>query len=111
MLTPFAAPMPLAATEAWTGGDWTLYVVLPLVLLVAGVVLYLLGRRDHAEATKLLAGFGGPPGSLDVGAQVGFGVENNRATVLAAQRKMLWGAILGGVGLIWLVVSLIIALV
>lgn len=109
MLKPFA-PMPMAATEAWTGGDWTLYVVLPLILLIVGVVLYVLGRKQHAEAVRIKAGFGGPPGSLDVGSDLGFGIDSNRQAVLSAQRKMLWGGILGGIGLIWLIVSLVLRL-
>ena len=111
MLSPLASPMPMAAAESWTGGDWTLDVVLPLILIAAGVVLYLMGRRAHDEAVRVKAGFGGPPGSLDVGSDLGFGIEDNRGAVLAAQRKMLWGGVLGGIGLIWLVTSLIMRLV
>lgn len=110
MLQPYAS-LPTAATDAWTGGDWALHVVLPLLLLAAGVVLYLLGRKAHAEAVRIKAGFGGPPGSLDVGSDLGFGVDGNREAVLSAQRKMLWGGILAGVGAIWLVVSLVLRLV
>ena len=109
MQTPLA-PLPLATTESWSGSDWMLYVVLPLLLIVAGAVLYLRGRRAHGEATRIKAGFGGPPGSLDIGAEVGFGVEDNRAAVLSAQRTMLWGAVLAGVGLIWLAVALLVRL-
>ena len=63
MLQPYAS-LPTAATDAWTGGDWALHVVLPLLLLAAGVVLYLLGRKAHAEAVRIKAGFGGPPGAV-----------------------------------------------
>ncbi|MFX0538112.1 hypothetical protein ACQBAT_03200 [Ornithinimicrobium sp. Y1847] len=90
--------------------DLLLYVVLPLVLAVLGAVLLLRGRAMYREATRLRAGFGGPPGSIDVGTELGFGVEDNRAAILAAQRRMLWGGILGGIGAIWAVVGLIMLL-
>lgn len=91
------------------GSDWLVYVVLPLLLVLAGAFLYLRGRAEHREATRLRGGFGGPPGSLDIGTELGFGVENNRSAILSARRQMLWGGILGGVGLIWLVVGLLTA--
>ena len=111
MLSPFTAPLRAAADAGWSGVDWMLYVVLPVILVLAGAALYVAGRREHAEAVRIKAGFGGPPGSLDIGSDLGFGVENNRGRVLAAQRKMLWGGILAGIGLIWLVVSLVMRLV
>ena len=105
------APLVTAASEdRLVGSDWLVYVILPVLLILAGGYLYLRGRAAHREATRLRSGFGGPPGSADIGTELGFGVENNRATVLAAQRQMLWGGILGGVGLVWLVVGLLVAL-
>ncbi|AXH97327.1 hypothetical protein [Ornithinimicrobium avium] len=90
---------------------WTLGVVLPLLLLVVGVLLFLRGRAAMDEATRPRAGFGGPPGSLDIGTELGFGVEEARESVLAAHRLRLWGLVLVGVAVLWLVVALIVALV
>lgn len=104
--------LPAATVEqGLAGSDWLVYVILPLLLLLAGGFLHLRGRAEHREATRLRGGFGGPPGSLDIGTELGFGVENNRGKVLAAQRQMLWGGILAAVGALWLVVGLILALV
>lgn len=92
--------------------DWILLVVLPLLLLAAGVVLLLRGRSALAEARRLKAGFGGPPGSHDIGLEVGLSdPEQERRELLGAQRQVLWGWILLGAGLIWLVVALITRLV
>lgn len=90
---------------------WTLGVIVPLVLLVVGVVLFLRGRSALEEASRVRAGFGGPPGSLDIGTELGFGVEEGRQAVLAAQRLRLWGLVLVGVAVVWLLVALIVALV
>ena len=59
---------------------------------------------------RIRGGFGGPPGSLDVGTEIGFGVDpdEHRAALLAARRQQLWGAVLGGAGLLWLVVALLV---
>lgn len=106
-----ATPLPMqAADEAWTTTDWVLGVVLPILLLAVGVILYLRGRSAYDEATRVKAGFGGPPGSLDVGTELGFGIEENRKERLAAQRLKLWGLVLAAVGLVWLVISLFVAL-
>lgn len=91
--------------------DWTLGVIVPLVLLAVGVVLFLRGRSALEEANRIKAGFGGPPGSLDIGTELGFGVEENRKAVLSAERLRLWGLVLVGVAVVWLLVSLIVALV
>jgi hypothetical protein len=102
--------LPAAASEpGLAGSDWLVYVVLPLLLVLAGAFLFLRGRAEHRRATRLRGGFGGPPGSLDIGTELGFGVENTRSEILSARRQMLWGAILGGIGLIWLVVGLVAA--
>ncbi len=82
--------------------------VVSTALLVAGVVLFLRGRAALAEASGVRAGFGGPPGSLDIGTELGFGVERHREEVLSAQRTRLWGVVLGVVGLVGLVVSIVL---
>lgn len=90
---------------------WTLGVIVPLALLVVGVVLFLRGRAALEEANRVQAGFGGPPGSLDIGTELGFGVEENRRAVLTAHRLRLWGLVLVGVAVVWLLIALIVALV
>ena len=89
--------------------DWVLMVVLPLLLIAAGVVLYLRGRAALRGARAIRGGFGGPPGSADIGLDVGLAgdPDRQRTEVLGAQRQMLWGGVLGAVGLVWLVVALI----
>lgn len=113
MLMPLLLAPQSATTTAqggWGAADWTLGVVVPLVLLAAGVFLYLRGRAAHQDATRIKGGFGGPPGSLDIGTELGFGVEENRKEVLAAQRLKLWGLVLVGVAVVWLLVTLIVAI-
>ena len=88
--------------------DWILLVVLPLLLVGAGVVLLLRGRAALAEASRIKGGFGGPPGSHDIGLEVGLAdPERERKELLGAQRQVLWGWILLGAGVIWLAVALI----
>lgn len=82
--------------------------VVSIVLLVVGVVLFLRGRAALEEATRVKSGFGGPPGSLDIGTELGFGVEEHRQELLSAQRTRLWGLVLGAVGLVALVVTLVL---
>lgn len=111
MSTHLLSPLRSAVVDdGWSAGDWVLGVALPLLLLVVGAVLYLRGRAAHGEATRVRAGFGGPPGSLDVGTELGFGVEDNRRAVLAAQRLKLWGLLLVAVALVWTLVTLVVAL-
>ena len=98
-------------SKAWTG----IAAIAALVLTVAavggfGAFLYARGRAAHEEATRIKGGFGGPPGSLDVGTELGFGVEDSSAARLSATRTKLWGLILLAVGLLWLAVGLLTAL-
>lgn len=95
-----------------SASDWVLLVVLPVLLLAAGVLL-LRGRVALADARRIKGGFGGPPGSHDIGLGVGFDVDpqQERAAVLAAQRQVLWGWILVAVAVVWLLVALLTLLV
>ena len=99
-----------ASGDSWSAGDWTLGVVLPLVLVAVGVLLYVRGRAAHADATRIRAGFGGPPGSHDVPTEQGLGGEDDRARRLAAQRTKLWGLLLVLAGMVWLLVASVVAL-
>jgi hypothetical protein len=107
LLTPSRTAV---ADGSWSGADWALGVVLPLLVLAAGVVLLLRGRAALSEATRIRAGFGGPPGTGDVGTEMGLGAEDHRRQVLAAQRLRLWGLVLVVVGVLWLLVTLVVAL-
>lgn len=107
LLTPSRAA---ATTDAWSAGDWALGVGLPLLLVAVGVVLYVRGRAASAEATRVRAGFGGPPGTHDVATGQGLGVEDDRARRLAAQRLRLWGLLLVLAGMVWLLVASVVAL-
>jgi hypothetical protein len=110
MLMPANVLAASTADGGLAGTDWLVVVVLPLLLVLAGGFLLLRGRAEHQQATRLRGGFGGPPGSLDIGTELGFGVENARGEILAARRQMLWGAVLAGAGLLWLVIGLVVAL-
>lgn len=95
----------------WGGADWVLRVVIPAVLLAVGLGIFLRGRSALSQSQRLRGGFGGPPGSMDVGTELGFEVDEDLgATTLGAQRQMLWGGVLGGLGAIWLVVTLLTTL-
>ena len=104
------APLPLLATEAWSTGDGLLRVAVPLLLRVVGVLLLVRGRAALARTREVRAGFGGPPGSTDVGGPEGFGTQERRTAELSARRTVLWGGLLGGVGAVWLLVTLLTAL-
>ena len=104
------APLPLLATEAWSTGDWVLRVAVPLLLLVVGMLLLVRGRAALARTRELRAGFGGPPGSSDVGSADGFGAEEHRSAELSARRTVLWGGLIAGVGAVWLLVTLLTTL-
>lgn len=105
-----AAPLPLMAPGTWATGDWLLRVGVPLALLVVGVLLLVRGRSGLAEARRVRSGFGGPPGSSDVGTEDGFGAEGDRAAELSARRTVLWGGLLVGVAVVWLLGTLLTAL-
>lgn len=105
MTPPLVRPATAAVGDSWSTGDWVLGVVLPLVLLALGVALLLRGRSTLAAARRIRAGFGGPPGSLDIGTELGFGIDN-RAELLRGRRLSLWGLVLVAVGVLWLLVTL-----
>lgn len=89
--------------------DWIVHIVLPLLLVAAGGWLLVRGRAGLAHASRLRGGFGGPPGSSDIGTEPGLGVDHDevRRERLAARRQQLWGAILVGTGVVWLAVRLV----
>lgn len=93
-----------------TVSDWILVVLLPVLLIAVGALLLVRGRAALTEANRVRGGFGGPPGSLDIGSELGFGIDHDEVARerLAARRRQLWGAILVGAGLLWLAVGLLL---
>lgn len=74
---------------------------LPVLLILIGGGVFFWGRsqRDSARAQMgSKGGFGGPPGTLDIGTEIGFGVEGEGPDPRAARPKILGGLILMAVG-------------
>ncbi len=87
---------------------------LPVLLIIIGVAVWLWGRREQEAARAQIGkkgGFGGPPGTLDIGTEIGFGVEGPGPDPAAARPKILWGLILAAVGVLLLIVMAILQLV
>lgn len=103
------APMEivLAATGEWSTGTLWLRFGLPLLLLLVGAALYLWGRKERIDARSQIGtkgGFGGPPGTLDIGTEIGFGVEGPGPDPRAGRTKMLSGMVLMAAGALLLVI-------
>lgn len=84
---------------------------LPVLLIVLGVALILWGRREQDRARAQLGqkgGFGGPPGTLDIGTEIGFGVEGPGPNPAAARPKILGGLILAAAGLVLLLIMVVL---
>ncbi|USQ79403.1 hypothetical protein [Ornithinimicrobium faecis] len=80
---------------------------LPVLLIILGAALFLWGRHQRNEARAQVAskgGFGGPPGTLDIGTEIGFGVEGEGPNPAAARPKILGGLVLMAVGALLLVI-------
>lgn len=87
--------------------DIALQFGLPVLLILIGAGLFLWGRnqRDAARAqVGRKGGFGGPPGTMDIGTEIGFGVEGEGPDPAAAHPKILGGLILVAVGALLLVI-------
>lgn len=87
---------------------------LPVLLIVVGAALYLWGRRERADALSRRGsrgGFGGPPGTSDIGTEIGFGVEGPGPDPAAARPKILSGLVLVAVGALLLVIMAVWQLV
>ncbi|MGB3764728.1 MAG: hypothetical protein WA966_16070 [Ornithinimicrobium sp.] len=91
--------------EGWSGADLAVRFGMPTVVVLLGLVLFLGGRAERravrVEATER-GGFGGPPGTSDIGGPEGFGVEGAAASIRAATRKVLVGLIVMLVGVVTL---------
>lgn len=84
---------------------------LPVLLIVLGVALILWGRREQDRARAQLGqkgGFGGPPGTLDIGTEIGFGVDGPGPDPAAARPKILGGLVTAAVGTVLLIVMAIL---
>lgn len=100
-----AVQLPMADPD-WTTPELLTRFGLPLVLVALGVGLFLWGRREQREARSRIGskgGFGGPPGTLDIGSELGFGVEGRGPDPHAGRAKILAGAVAAVVGAVLLV--------
>lgn len=93
--------------EGWSGTDLAVRFGMPTLVVLLGLVLFLGGRAERravrAEAGER-GGFGGHPGTSDVGTAEGFGVEEAVEQVRAATRKVLIGLVVMLVGVVTLLV-------
>lgn len=98
--------MNVAATvEPWSGTDFAVRFGMPTVVVLLGLIYFLSGRAERrairADAAER-GGFGGPPGTSDVGSAQGFGVEQAAEHIRAATRKVLIGLIVMLIGVLTL---------
>ena len=80
---------------------------LPVLLVLIGGGIFWWGRREQEAARAQVGskgGFGGPPGTLDIGTEIGFGVEGPGPDPAAARPKILGGLVLMAVGALLLVI-------
>lgn len=97
----------LAASGEWSSGTLWLRFGLPVLLILVGAALYYWGRREQAAARSQIGakgGFGGPPGTLDIGTEIGFGVEGAGPDPAAGRLKILCGLVLLALGALLLVI-------
>ncbi|MGB7450207.1 MAG: hypothetical protein WA892_13920 [Ornithinimicrobium sp.] len=95
-----------AQADSWSTTDITLGFGMPFAVFLVGLLVFMGGRRER-EALRADAqhgGFGGPPGTTDVGSAEGFGVEETRSMIHAASRKVLIGLFIMLSGLLALLV-------
>lgn len=87
-------------SDQWSGTDLAVRFGAPLVLLLVGLVIYLMGRTQRRElrVRARRGGFGGPPGTSDIGTAQGFGVEDDAQALRSAGVRVLTGLILMLVG-------------
>lgn len=86
-----AAP---ADVEPWSGAELAVRFGLPLFVVLVGMTFFLAGRTERASIRAEVAengGFGGPPGTSDVGSADGFGLDAAAEQIRAATRKVLIG--------------------
>lgn len=84
-----------------------------VLVLVVGFGFWLWGRRQQAAARAQLGqrgGFGGPPGTTDIGTEIGFGVDGPGPDPNAGRTTILVGQVLTGLGVVLAVVALLVRL-
>ncbi|MGB3185448.1 MAG: hypothetical protein WBG36_14725 [Ornithinimicrobium sp.] len=90
-----------SAVEPWSATELAIRFGFPFAVVLVGLIVFLGGRTERkvlkAEATQR-GGFGGPPGTTDVGTAEGFDIERFRNEMHVATRKVLIGLLimLGG---------------
>lgn len=80
---------------------------LPALLILIGAGVFVWGRRERDDARAQVGskgGFGGLPGTLDIGTELGFDVDGPGPDPAAAQSKILGGLALVAVGALVLVI-------
>ncbi len=101
MRQPLIFVQDTSAVEPWSPTELVIRFGFPVAVVLVGLTVFLGGRAERtalkADATSQ-GGFGGPPGTTDVGAADGFDVESFRSEMHAATRKVLTGLLimLGG---------------
>lgn len=106
-----APTVPLAAVDTgWTAGQTWLRLGLPLLLVVVGAAVWWWGRQEQLRARAQLGtkgGFGGPPGTTDIGAELGFGVDGPGPDRNAGRSKILAGLVCAAAGIVLFVAMVI----
>ncbi len=83
-----------ATVEPWSSSEWVTRFGSPILVILLGLMMYVVGRSERRVLRGGAAdkgGFGGPPGTTDVGSAQGFGVEERAELVRASTRKLLIG--------------------
>lgn len=90
----------------WSSQALLLRIGLPLLLVGIGVGLWAWGRRERFEARAQLgvrSGFGGPPGSTDIGSEMGFGAAGREPDPQAGRARIIGGVIAASLGTLTLI--------
>lgn len=92
-----------AQADPWSTSEIAVGYGMPVAVFLVGLLVFMGGRRER-EALRAdsaqQGGFGGPPGSTDVGDPEGFGVQERRNLIHAASRKVLIGLFIMLAGLL-----------
>ncbi len=109
-MTSTLLAVPVLAADAWTSAELTTRVGLPALLVLVGAGLYLWGRSERQRARSQIGmkgGFGGPPGTHDIGTEIGFGTEGRGPDRQAGASKILAGLVAVILGLLLMFAMLV----